>query len=295
MPKWFKIKPKFRILEETLIIPKANLWKHLSYFPHDYIGKPYVIVEFRIYNDITRKTETYQLKGTKRRDKTIVFIRIRPKPTNQMLTYIRETFKNANKQLLEEKRRNYEKSLLRLIKPYITEDYEIETKTKNEIEAKYIDAYEFEQINLEIADINEYGVKTYELWIEHADLENNEIITSIRINNEELTCCQNCEKLENCYELCQKAESELEEIDKLAEKEIEDWKNKKSIEINWLTEKLEISTTITTLTYHIDFTHERYYKGVTIYVKTTDKNLIKNVLRSREIIREIYQAILEDW
>jgi len=170
-----------------------------------------------------------------------------------------------------------------LLAEVITPEYEIEEKEDSVI-AKYFDPYLFEEIIIERQ--TEEGLKEdgkgvwqtdrYKIWIEKADV-NNEIITS--------TSCH------DCFEDCEYYHEDGCKItDEQTETEVKEHESKKKIKVKGFGYELTIEPVISEVVCYLNVTHAHYYKGYMITATSTDKDLVRTILKARDILFDIYHA-----
>jgi hypothetical protein len=151
---------------------------------------------------------------------------------------------------------------------------EIAANNTDTLIAKYIsDDYEFyETINIS-REFNEYGVCFFNLQITQYSRDN-------MVKTSDILC--------NEYEESM-TEKQIAKIDNKADREITKWKNHKAWEIrDSYTCNLSVKADITSETNYSNYTHEQYFKAVTIECTTQDTKKLKALIAAKDIIINLY-------
>jgi len=123
MPKWFKIKPKFRVLVETVKNPPK--YSRLEAILNQY-GRVNKILLVALTICENNRQKRFVLKGTIRKDQTVVFTRISHKISEKALKFVKNAFKTANQEILAKRKA----MKLEIIRELLKYGYEIEYDQK---------------------------------------------------------------------------------------------------------------------------------------------------------------------
>ncbi|MFA5307293.1 MAG: hypothetical protein WC365_07640 [Candidatus Babeliales bacterium] len=150
----------------------------------------------------------------------------------------------------------------------------VESNDTDSLSAKYIsDDYEFyETISIK-REFNEYGVCFFTLQITQYNRDNMVETSDTRINEYEESI----------------TEKQIAKIDNKADREITKWHKRKTWEIrDSYTCNLSVKADIASETNYSNYTHEQYFKAVTIECTTQNTEKLKALIAAKDIIINLY-------
>jgi len=192
--------------------------------------------------------------------------------------------------------------------------------SEDELVFEYLDAYTMEELRISKRE-NQYGVAEYDIFITTANTEDEIHLPEALAQHDytpEIKEVRNYleEHGVNVVELIRKATVEYggvkeyyvgsledfinevlltkysEVLEEEANKEYNNWNNKRYLEVSWGFNKIQVGTTVVVRQCYLNIPHEHWYKGYYIYLSTQNIEDLKTLLNIEDLIINMYRGFL---